>query len=436
MRFSFSPSPAPRIDPDFDYQRATILGQRQHAARLVAASIAAARAATAAAVGTSPDNPIVIDDDDVEEKMDSTDDDGDDDDPASFAEFLRGYNNRRDMDEGVWTELKTNGVAVIRVIDDEHILGWRKNLYNACYSFPYLNDKVMHDTPPVLDSRGLLANPGSFHCTQVRHLRKVMHIQAVNTLWRNYVLDYCQGFQLEQIACQLMSRKTGTSPPREPWQRSGMNTDDKLFSSFLNLDLDDTTLDVVKGSHLHSHPRKISHPDDIAHYEDAVHSVTVPPGCMIIYSNNLVKREPRYFASYVSFRLYGGWRLSPPNNTDTLVEGVNAKLDAQAVMPTMDGHLPSMYSPVHWAIHRDILQDFSTMVNPKCISLRRVNSGSRRGVGHNIIDEKMKSLEEYQLVKYPDYAVDEKAILHPRDSWVIGPFLNEAEEEVYATLRL
>jgi hypothetical protein len=251
-------------------------------------------------------------------------------------------------------------------------------------TFPGGLDRYDETTTPYLryglGGTSFLGAPSFQHNAFVRRLRdKVMHT-LITHLFRAYVRDILRDekreYKLHQFLDRAMIRPAGDVALAESWHRDiapGMSEDDLTFGGWINLDSVDQVFTCVRKTHkknLHtdepytsrSRGKKGFAKIDSIHtdaYENAPGKIAVkiPPGCILVFQEDLVHKVTANPLNYTSVRQFFAWRLTKSNNMDLIPDAAKnirhqltndafkTLLRAQAVIPLKSGQWPDMYSP-------------------------------------------------------------------------------------------
>jgi len=231
-----------------------------------------------------------------------------------------------------------------------------------------------------LGGTSFLGAPSFQHNAFVRRLRdRVMHT-LITHLFRAYVRDILRDekreYKLHQFLDRAMIRPAGDVAQAESWHRDiapGMREDDLTFGGWINLDDKTQFFTCVPTTHkrnLHtdepytprSRVKKGFAKIETQHmnaYENSkeLTVVKIPPGCILVFQEDLVHKVTANPMDYTSVRQFFAWRLTKSNNMDLIPEAAKKirhalsndefknLLHAQAVIPLKSGQWPDMYSP-------------------------------------------------------------------------------------------
>lgn len=306
-----------------------------------------------------------------------------------------------------------------------------------------------------LGGTSFLGAASVFHNMFVRRMReKVMHT-VIECLFQAYVrdilMDTRQEYNIQQFVDRVMIRPKFDSASPEGWHRDeapGMAKDDKTYGGWINLDTEDQFLSCAPSTHkrhLHidrpyvrgengfSKIDKKDHPV----YKGASTRIRVPPGCILVFQEDLVHEVMSMELTYTSVRQFFGWRLTKETTIDLKPNNKPRKLNPdefrelfhdQAVIPIKSGQMPEMYPT-----------SFNDLY--KKIQLPRWHKFKHENMVPNVMppeSEKgknnyMKSLRQLHhegsiTMMHPDYDDRELAILVPGKHFVIlNPRTGERE---------
>ena len=237
------------------------------------------------------------------------------------------------------------------------------------------NAKKYNDALPFqrygLGGTSFLGAASVFHNRLVRKLRdQVMHT-LIERLFRAYVRDILRDttheYKLQQLVDRIMIRPTGDKADAESWHRDtapGMNAD-KTFGGWINLDTESQYFGCVPGTHkkhLHtSEPYERRSGDkgfgpikkDHHHlYAAAKQIIEIPPGCILVFQEDVVHEVMAIELKYTTVRQFFGWRLTKQSNVTLKSDAIGRSLTnaefitmmhEQAVIPLKSGQNPEMY---------------------------------------------------------------------------------------------
>ena len=228
----------------------------------------------------------------------------------------------------------------------------------------------------------------------------------------------------------MMYRVYKEKPTAESWHRDEAPNslkNDKIFGGWWNLDSKDQYFSCVPGTHkvvdTHSGFNQIT-TEESESYKEKKEKIVVPPGHIIIFYEKIVhevfgKSSPKDGI----VKLFLGWRLT--NSKKSLIDQkleqpvLKDYLKTQAVIPLKSGQIPHLYTNYHWTRFRSKIEQFSEKFKHVCKENKKVKSGKEKDKSFLVIHQEMKSLEEYNLEKYPDYSEDEIKMHYPNKRWTI-----------------
>lgn len=263
-----------------------------------------------------------------------------------------------------------------------------------------------------------MGNPSSFHSPTVRYLRATIYQHLAYELSTLH-----EDKNLEMLIDRLTVREAGTSATAESWHRDESPSalpDDIIYGGWINLNDTSQYFSCVPGE-FHttcgeSRRGFAKIPKDM-HIEMKSRSIMVeiPPGCMIIFNQTIIHEVLAKKLPYKMYRLYVGWRFT--SSDVPLVPNLNEILDKQGVVPLKSGQMPPMHAKLHWVNWIDKLKDFTKCnIRKRCTVKRerRLREGdSVVTIKIRVVDQFLKSLEEYGFQKYDDYCSDERQMHMP-----------------------
>jgi len=277
----------------------------------------------------------------------------------------------------------------------------------------------------VLDSKGLLGNPSSFHHTGIRYLRlhckkalvKILqpwlHDQRMSPDYRLEGLFDRLGVRTNYGAEGTRWKRDTYEPDQDSERLADLREGDIVLSGFLNCNVADSEsaeqrVLVVPGSwkdYKLGDPAEV--PEDfVEDYDMRRWELSVPPGSMLVMRHGLAYRELKTTRSRTcpdgpDYRLYLSYRLTL--DTECLYEQQMEWMEKQAVPRIASGALPQMYgNKPRWAdMHEWTVQ----MLRKECYEVR--------ANGLAAPDKVMKSLAEYGLGMFPEYTQEDKDVMTP-----------------------
>lgn len=170
----------------------------------------------------------------------------------------------------------------------------------------------------------------------------------------------------------------------------------------------------------------------------------VPPGHLLVFNEKLMHEVcPAAPAtpSHTILRLFTGWRLTTSDAPQHGAAALEAALTRQAVMVLKSGQTPKMYANMSWSQpkQRAVLEAWSlTTFLPRCHTRRAVLKKSGGGPDaaaaaapaasseaaaqevRTMVEQQMRSLQEYDLALYPAYSPEERRMHYPGRSWTMA----------------
>ena len=288
------------------------------------------------------------------------------------------------FDDRYARELLEDGVTVISVHElAANVARLRAELETEMMRFPEFLQTAsfaeLHVDNPVrygLGGTSFIGSPSVFHTPFVRKIREEAMRTLVPRLFAPLVrLLEAEGggkrLYFHQLVDRLMARPKKAAPQEEGWHRDvapGSTDADHTFGGWINLDTEDQIFAAVKGSHREGRGGKLGFgtipaaekPRWKAAMSQQLGSrncneegmIIVPPGCFMVFYENLVHTVYGKEAAATKVRQFLGWRVTEdpastgmvhPDNRPYAREEVVALLRAQAVVPLKSGQVPPMY---------------------------------------------------------------------------------------------
>lgn len=292
-------------------------------------------------------------------------------------------------------------------------------------------------TQYVMGTFAALNNPSSFHNHTVRKFRQWAHAIAVTQLFKDYIqkLQNPSQWKLDHIIGRMMMRTASASKGlfKESWHRDEASKmiakqDDKVFGGWINFDRQNQVFSCLKGSHIqdslqHGGFHKFSIEECKVYDNDCKKTlVTIPPGAMLIFFENIIHEVKSKKVDYTMTRLHLGFRLTrspeirPPNLMD--------QIDQQAAMMIKSGQKPVMYSSNHISKWIDQLVGWTSKnLNPDLVRKDYIRGGKGPQAGQQmfISPRVMTSLKDYKdkygFTMYDSYTNEEKHMHTPQRQW-------------------
>ena len=320
--------------------------------------------------------------------------------------------------EQVKEALTTKGYAVVPSnFTDKAVREGTKGLIDQdVAAFREFSEGDNVDRSP-LGGFGVYNNPSSFHCRVVRDMREEIYTEL------SPFIDFLKSHDTQKkefVIDRLMVRPAGTSPSPEMWHRDespGAQPGDTVLGGWLNLDNSQQIFSCVPGTHRSveecdaSGFGLIKKKELITEYNTKRTKVTVPPGHILLFNENIVHEVVSSTKKDKSYRLFVSWRLT---DCDTpIVEGLDTMLDTQAAITVKSGQLPAMWAKLHWTNWLEKLEKYSTNFRPECLEKETVASGRNAGREVVRVHRHMKSLTDYGFPLYEPYTTEERSIYFP-----------------------
>jgi hypothetical protein len=277
-----------------------------------------------------------------------------------------------------------DGVTVISIPEmAANVAQLRAELEAEMLRFPEFKKTArfadMNSENPVrygLGGTSFIGSPSVFHTPFVRKMREQAMRLLVPRLFAPLVrvLEAERGgkrLYVQQLIDRLMVRPKGASPSEEAWHRDvapGSTDADHTFGGWINLDTSDQIFAAVKASHREGSGGKLGfgtipkpeHPRWKAIMKAQLGSrncnedgmIIIPPGCFMVFYENLVHTVYGKEANATKVRQFLGWRVTEdaastgmvhPDNSPYTRDEVVALLRSQAVVPLKSGQVPPMY---------------------------------------------------------------------------------------------
>lgn len=348
--------------------------------------------------------------------------------------------------------LLENGYTVIPLLSENELWFYHHFLKSELKNFPEYKN-ADSDTIFVYGGFGAFGNPASFHNYLVRSLRlRVMPL--VVPLFKKLNEDEKKDRKLEQIIDRMAIRRIKTTVTEESWHRDQAplpDPNDDVFGGWINLDLSgEQYFSCVPKTHRQTRDTagfvRLTE-EEIKQAQNNKIKLTIPPGHILIFYQDLIHEVMKRMMKYNSYRLFTGFRLTTKNENifdsrnkkifgnDLFKQGY--KIDSfnysklisdQGVMPLPSGQHPPMYAMnnIRYTLQRKGLTQWSenTFKN-ECTETK--NYGGQNLI---LVHRFMKSLKEYDLPLYKSYSQEELSILKPSNKWKINIYGNELNLEL------
>lgn len=325
--------------------------------------------------------------------------------------------------------LSNDGYVVIKTWcsgDKQNLKNIRAMLDKECAGF---QEYVKHESDQqyVLGGFSAFANPSSFHNPTVRILREWCMATVIDVM-KGLVTN--KQTKLEQIIDRMMIRRKGLNPSKESWHRDeapSIKTGDVVFGGWINLDSTPQYFSCIPRSHkvnssggggfvkIDAKTLKMYNQKSSIKTNMTKTKVEIGPGDIIIFNENILHEVLPNKSKNDMYRLFLGWRLTKYKTP--LIEDLENKLALQAVMPLKSNQIPPMYAKLHWTNHIQKLVDFSKIMHPKCLEIKKMKSGKHKNKEFNVVKRFLPSLSEMEFNLYHEYSEREKNIYYPSTSW-------------------
>ena len=309
----------------------------------------------------------------------------------------------------------------------------------AVYSLPNINfnqDLFKRQQMEFIDTngslrmsaRGLMGNPSSQHCEEIRRIRQMIHEQLRSHFMKEYPGKYIQ-FIIDRVSV----RYPGTHVAGDDWHRDMSGPPEKgtrIFGGWFNLNSTHTSVrEAFLQTQYFSHvpcswadvlPEADANgntgydrlpPEMVAQYKRLREIAIVPPGHGVIFDENIVhevKIDKRPKGSPSSWRLYIKVKLSTNNNVLFGKDVILTRLSNQAMMPLNLTEESPMYDLRHPQFWMAKLLEFSKNIKP--VFLQKTES---RIVTRFMMSLQTASAHDPTIQMHPEYTVDERKHLLP-----------------------
>jgi hypothetical protein len=317
--------------------------------------------------------------------------------------------------------LQRNGFVVLKYSEFTTSIDLLQTQFDeALNNFP---EYVPNPTHYVGGGFGALGNASSFHNSFVRTLRQ----RAMSAVFPVFKEIAQPGDKFTQIIDRMMVRFPGQSPTAESWHRdvSPAPAGTRVFGGWINLDNQNQYFSCVKGTHLLP-PDSIGFAklgkEQSAHYTSLrknlkkglpsgdVVQVTIPPGGILIFSENIIHEVFPSKTKYKMRRLFLGWSLG---QTIHASRDLPRQLREQDVVTLKSGQDPRMWPKLYWVNYPHKIQELSKNFKEEHIQQKTVLSGKRKHETFDIIPPVMHS----KKIKYAPYTTHEHNMYFPHTQW-------------------
>lgn len=236
-----------------------------------------------------------------------------------------------------------------------------------------------------ITARGLMGNPSSQHCEEIRRIRHSIYDQLQPELQKVF-----PGMYIQFLVCRTSVRYPNTSVAGEDWHRdtSGkLEEGTRIFGGWFNLN---TEVDDPHQTQYFSHvpytwfdaPPSGNHgfdrlsEEDTARYKRMRRVVSVPPNHGVIFDENTVhdvKSDKRPKNSKSTWRIHIKVKVSPNNNVTFGRDVILSRLENQAMMPLNLTDECPMYDVRHMQYWKAKVAEFSKNVNPVFLAKDKIH---------------------------------------------------------------
>ena len=297
--------------------------------------------------------------------------------------------------------------------------------------------------PLRISARGLLGNPSSQHCPEIRRVRQQIYDHLRPELQKVFPGKYVQ-FLVDRVSVRYRdTRITG-----DDWHRDVSGEPEegtRIFGGWFNLNSPHSTAkDILHHKQYFSHvpcswadvlPSGHNGYDrlsveDVARYKTMSRVATIMPGEGIIFDENTVhevKHERRPKDSKPSWRLYIKVKISSNANVTFGENVILTRLENQAMMPLNLTDECPMYDSRHLVYWSSKVEEFSKNMKPVFVVVNKTKQMVRR-----FLQSLKEAKEEDPTIQlHPEYTEREKAHLLPTLLQEVEKEESEEEEEEY-----
>lgn len=327
--------------------------------------------------------------------------------------------------------LEKEGYVVIPFANTEQLLRLQKRFDATLDEFiVFKSIQTCKKIGFVLGGFSALGNAESFHNLFVRQLREWCMSHLMTHIFTNY-----KDYNVEQIIDRMMYRPIGFTPSRESWHRDespNAKQDDKMFGGWLNLNSQNQYFSALPKTHQDVHGHKgfatIRDKKEKKQYNNKKKIVTIPPGHILVFYENIIHEVLSRKTKYVQKRVYLAWRLT--KSMEPYFPDIQILLDQQSVMPLKSLQIPPMYAKLHWTNWRDKIKHFSHNIIEQCKETKKVKYGKHKGDSHYITKRFLPPLTTYTS-NYTPYSTQERTMYKPNhELYLLKPF-NTCKRQLY-----
>lgn len=197
--------------------------------------------------------------------------------------------------------------------------------------------------PRVLGGFAARGNPSSFHNNEVRELCKMVYKVIVPELSRLF-----PGRKIEMLKDRYLLRVPGQVPMAEQWHKDHpikRFENDIFFGGWLNLDCTDQIFLCAPQANVRKGNNGFAkfEPSEIEQCENAKENFRVPPGHVLLFSENIPHCITATKSSSPIMKLYYGWRITDSDDPHQGLEW----MDSFGVPKLPSGQDVRMYSKNH-----------------------------------------------------------------------------------------
>jgi hypothetical protein len=265
----------------------------------------------------------------------------------------------------------------------------------------------------ILGAFGAYGNPSSFHHPEIREIRGIVH----SYMWP-YLQKIFPGKNAEMLLDRFCKRTKGTKTSPELWHRDITNSpnilkEDKIFGGWINLDKIGSKsqgFSCIPGSQRREDKTGFVRFSDKENkeFERKKKIYEIPPGNIIMFNQDIVHEVLSKKATFDSYRLFIGWRIT--ESTKPLYD--NEKIIAdQGIIKLPGGMYTPMYGPSFWMFHRNKILDWSKKVKPE---FRELKLYKKENIYLDVVQQYMISLKDAGVELFRPYSEEEKKILLPQ----------------------
>ena len=236
--------------------------------------------------------------------------------------------------QGPMSSLKiANDIITVPVFAPSELATLRLDFKYACESFREFKDGAF---PGLLQlgSFGAFSNPSSFHNYFARFMRKTVHRYAKPLIGQ-------QGKYFTQLFDRMAIRTAGTEYKGESWHRDSHPMAGEIWGGWVNLDDQHQHFHCVPNSAIKTGEGFGREPEPPLH---AQATISVPPGNMILFRQDILHCILKSCKDYDSYRFYVGFRIS--DEPDAIYDALEV-INDQSVPYLPSGEFPAMFSRNH-----------------------------------------------------------------------------------------